>query len=122
MRMKNVNENPDIVNWFFKKKFQLLVEHIFPILKITDFIVRSEFQGRGSIHIHGILAVDGDVTPKDLEMALKSTQYPDAPNNVEIYESSNDSAVKSYYQKLEDHNFFFLQDIKLLIMQLITLD
>ena len=52
--MKNVNENSDIVNWFFIKKFQLLVENVFPILKITDYIARKEFQGRGDIHIHAI--------------------------------------------------------------------
>ena len=73
LRMKNVNENCDIVNWFFMKKFELLVEYVFPVLKITDYIARSEFQGRGSIHIHAILVADGNVTPKDLELAIKST-------------------------------------------------
>ena len=77
LRMKNVNENSDIANWFFLKKFKLLVKHIFPILKITDYIARSEFQGRGAIHIHAIVAVAGDVTPKDIELAIKSTDEND---------------------------------------------
>ena len=77
LRMKNVKENSDIINWFFLKKFQLLVKHVFPILKITDYIARSEFQGRGAIHIHAIVSADGDVTPKDLELAIKSTEYPE---------------------------------------------
>ena len=52
LRMKNVNENSDIINCFFLKKFELLVLHIFPILKITDYIAKSEFQGQRAIHIH----------------------------------------------------------------------
>ena len=101
LRMKNVHENSDIVNWFFKKKFQLLVEHVFPIIKITDFIARSEFQGRGSIHIHAILAVDGNVTPKDLELAIKSTQYPDEPCEIQINEGCIDSTGNIYDENQE---------------------
>ena len=86
--MKNVAENSDIVNWFFKKKFQLLVEHVFPILKITDYIARSEFQGRGSIHIHAILAADGNVTPTDLEHVIKSAQPPNEPCEIQIHEEA----------------------------------
>ena len=86
--MKNVAENSDIVNWFFKKKFQLLVEHVFPILKITDYIARSEFQGRGSIHIHAILAADGNVTPTDLENVIKSAQPPNEPCEIQIHEEA----------------------------------
>ena len=68
----------------------MLVLHIFPILKITDYIARSEFQGRGAIHIHAIVSADGDVTPKDLELAIKSTQFP-----------NNDSAGNEYLEQLD---------------------
>ena len=102
--MKNVNENCDIVNWFFMKKFQLLVEHVFPVLKITDHIARSEFQGRGSIHIHAILVAEGDVTPKDLELAIKATQYPDDSYILQVDESTDGTAEKIFQEKLKNHN------------------
>ena len=88
LRMKNVAENSDIVNWFFRKNIQLLVEHVFPILKITHYIARSEFQGRGSIHIHAILAADGNVTPTDLENVIKSAQPPNEPCEIQIHEEA----------------------------------
>ena len=103
LRMKNVNENCDIVNWFFMKKFQLLVEHVFPVLKITDHIARSEFQGRGSIHIHAILVAE-DVTPKDLEVAIKATQYPDDSYILQVDESTDGTAEKIFHEKLKNHN------------------
>ena len=106
--MKNVNENSDIVNWFFIKKFQLLVENVFPILKITDYIARKEFQGRGAIHIHAIVAADGDVTPKDLELAIKSTQYPDEPVNLQVNEVDDDIELQSFQAKLDEHNSIIL--------------
>ena len=80
LRNKNINENSDIVNWFFLKMFALLVKYIFPVIEITDYIARREFQGRGAIHIHAIVCVDGDVTPEDLEMAIKSMKPPGNKN------------------------------------------
>ena len=76
LRNKNINENSDIVNWFFLKMFALLVKYIFPVIKITDYLARREFQGRGAIHIHSIVCADGDVTPNDLEWAIKSIKWP----------------------------------------------
>ena len=111
--MKNVHENSDTVNCFFKKKFHLLVEYVFPIMKITDFIARSEFQGRGSIHIHAILAVDGDVTPRDLELAIKSTQYPDEPCEIQINEECIDSTEKISDENQENNETFKTQINKL---------
>ena len=101
--MKNLKENSDIVNYFFKKKFQLLVEHVFPILKITDFIARSEFQGRGSIHIHAILAVDGNVTPKDMELAMKSTQSSDELCEIQVNVASADNIENILEENLENN-------------------
>ena len=103
LRMKNLKENSDIVNYFFKKKFQLLVEHVFPILKITDFIARSEFQGRGSIHIHAITAVDGNVTPKDMELAMKSAQPSDEPCEIQVNVASTDNIQTILEENLENN-------------------
>ena len=104
LRMKNVNEHSDIVNWFFIKKFNLLVENVFPILKITDYIARKEFQGRGAIHIHAIVSVDGDVTPKDLELAIKTTHYPNEPVTIQVNESLDNSNEETFASKLKTHD------------------
>ena len=70
LRHKAICDNADICKHFFKKRFKLLL-HIILIkhLKMKDYIIRFEFQHRGSIHLHMIASIEGGPNAADSELA-----------------------------------------------------
>ena len=79
LRMDAVNRNQDICNFFFRRQLDLLFEHILiPIFGVKDYIVRFEFQHRGSIHTHMIVSAASDLTPADLERACQELSSDNA--------------------------------------------
>ena len=56
LRKKAVDENQDIVNAFFQKRVKTLWEEVLhPILGGKHYIMRYEFQHRGTIHCHMVM-------------------------------------------------------------------
>ena len=50
---KLLNSNPFTVAYFFHKRLEFFMEHLFKkYFKVKDFWFRIEFQHRGSPHIH----------------------------------------------------------------------
>ena len=46
LRAKAVRDNQDVVAWHFFNRIQLLMKHVLPTMKITDYIIRYEVQHR----------------------------------------------------------------------------
>ena len=92
LRQKAVHENVDIVNEFFQKRITFLWEHILkPEFKGKDYIMRYEFQNRGSIHCHMVMSVENG--PSSLTMEAAQTSLPKLP------ETDNDELRRGVEQK-----------------------
>ena len=69
-RMKAVNENPAIADWFFFYRVQKFMEAFYiGVLKATDYWMRFEWQHRGSPHVHGVAWLPN---APDVEQLLRS--------------------------------------------------
>ena len=54
-RIRAVNDNPAITDWFFCHRVQKFVEAFYiGVLKATDYWLRFEWQHRGVPHVHGV--------------------------------------------------------------------
>ncbi len=82
LRQKAFHENVDIVNEFFQKRVSLLWEHILkPEFKGKDYIMRYEFQNRGSIHCHMVMSVENGPDSGTMETAKSNlTTVPETGN------------------------------------------
>ena len=70
-RLKAISENADICNFFFRKKLKLLFTHVLqPLLNVTDYKIRFEFQHRGSIHAHMVVVIENGITAIDLQNSM----------------------------------------------------
>ena len=70
LRLKAVQENTDIVNEYLIKKVCLLWDHVLqPVLGGKEYIMRFEFQHRGSIHCHMVMSVRNGPSCGDMEFA-----------------------------------------------------
>ncbi|CAL4203526.1 unnamed protein product, partial [Meganyctiphanes norvegica] len=70
LRLKAIQENTDIVNEYVIKKLHLLWDHVLkPIFGGQHFIIRYEFQHRGSIHCHMVMNVKHGPSCGDMEFA-----------------------------------------------------
>ena len=70
-RIKAVNENPAIADWFFCYRVQKFVEMFYlGVLKATDYWLRFDWQHRGSPHVHGVAWLPN---APDVEQLLKTT-------------------------------------------------
>ena len=71
-RIKAVNDNPAIADWFFCHRIQKFVEVFYlGVLNATDYWFRFEWQYRGSPHVHGVAWLPN---APDVEQLLKSTE------------------------------------------------
>ena len=74
-RVKAVNENPAIADWFFCHRVQKFLDAFYVgVLKATDYWVRFEWQHRGSPHVHGVAWLPN---APDVEQLLASAELPD---------------------------------------------
>ncbi len=70
-RIKAVNDNPALADWFFCHRVQKFVEVFYlDVLKATDYWMRFEWQHRGSPHVHGVAWLPN---APDVEQLLKAT-------------------------------------------------
>lgn len=70
-RVKAVNENPALADWFFCHRVQKFVEAFYVgVLQATDYWLRFEWQHRGSPHVHGVAWLPN---APDVEQLLKAT-------------------------------------------------
>merc|ERR1712079_541681 len=69
LRSKNVDKHAGIVVTYFCSKVENFIEKVLKItLGVTDYLIRYEFQNRGSIHAHCLLrTLNG---PGENQMAL----------------------------------------------------
>ena len=81
LRKKAVDENQDIVNEFFQKRVKTIWEEVLkPILGGKHYIMRYEFQHRGTIHCHMVMSMENGPTLKQMELAKdKLPEYPKEP-------------------------------------------
>ena len=73
-KMKLVSENPLVCDTFFSLRCKFFLEkYVSKKLPVKDFWYRYEYQHRGSIHVHGVLWLDGapDVTNVESESSQK---------------------------------------------------
>ena len=55
VRRQNVISNPHLVDWFFTQRLESFIKHwLYESLGAKWHWFRYEYQGRGSIHCHGI--------------------------------------------------------------------
>ena len=74
-RIKAVNENPAIADWFFCHRVQKFLDAFYlGVLKATDYWLRFEWQHRGSPHVHGVAWLPN---APDVEQLLSSANVPD---------------------------------------------
>ena len=87
--MKAITENADISDFFFKEKLKLVFKHVLgPLYNINDYIIRYEFQHRGSIHAHIICCVENGITAIDLQKSI-NVQFKDANDLVDAFGSDD---------------------------------
>ena len=59
-RNRRVNENPAVVSEWFVKRLQIFKETLMAKgMQVKDYWMIFEWQGRGSIHSHGIIWLKG---------------------------------------------------------------
>ena len=74
-RIKAVNENPAIADWFYCHRVQKFLDAFYlGVLKATDYWLRFEWQHRGSPHVHGVAWLPN---APDVEQLLSSADVPD---------------------------------------------
>lgn len=70
-RIKAVNANPALADWFFYHRVQKFMEVFYQgVLQATDYWMRFEWQHRGSPHVHGVAWLPN---APDVEQLLKAT-------------------------------------------------
>ena len=75
LRSKALNENGHIVDWFGKRKLDLMIEEVLKkTLGVVDYIVRSEYQSRKAIHWHMVARVVG-ISMKEIVRACKKYEF-----------------------------------------------
>ncbi len=75
-RIKAVNENPAIADWFFCHRVQKFLDAFYlGVLKATDYWMRFEWQHRGSPHVHGVAWLPN---APDVEQLLTSADAPES--------------------------------------------
>ena len=70
--VQNVNNNTYLCWLYFKLKYTLLIENL--IKELPGYAwhwLRFEFQGRGSVHIHGFIRFDRDDNMQFEDLGLK---------------------------------------------------
>ena len=73
LRADAINKNTDIVNAYLIKKVNLLWKHVLkPVFGGEDYIMRFEFQHRGSIHCHMIMSVEHGPSGGEMKLAKQS--------------------------------------------------
>ena len=74
-RVKAVNENPAIADWFFYRRIQKFLDAFYlGVLKATDYWLRFKWQHRGSPHVHGVAWLPN---APDVEQLLSSAEVPE---------------------------------------------
>ena len=75
-RIKAVNNNPALADWFFYHRVQKFVDAFYlGVLKATDYWLRFEWQHRGSPHVHGVAWLPN---APDVEQLLKDSENAEA--------------------------------------------
>ena len=75
LRRKALNDNGHLVDFFAKKKLDVLVEKVLKnTLGITDYIIRCEYQSRKAIHFHMAGRMIG-LSMRDIELACKTYSF-----------------------------------------------
>ena len=70
-RIKAVNANPALADWFFYHRVQKFMEVFYQgVLQATDYWMRFEWQHRGSPHVHGVAWLPN---APDVEQLFKAT-------------------------------------------------
>ena len=70
LHKKAVDKNQDIVNAFFQKRVKTLWQEVLePILGGKHYIMRYEFQHRGTIHCHMVMSMENGPTIQEMEFA-----------------------------------------------------
>ena len=74
-RIKAVNENPVLADWFFCHRVQKFIDAFYlGVLKATDYWLRFEWQHRGSPHVHGVAWLPN---APNVEQLLSSAEVPE---------------------------------------------
>ena len=75
-RVKAVNENPAIADWFFCHRVQKFLDAFYVgVLQATDYWLRFEWQHRGSPHVHGVAWLPN---APDVKQLLASAEVPES--------------------------------------------
>ena len=97
VRKTAVDKNQDIVNAFFQKRVKTLWNEVLqPILGGKHYIMRYEFQHRGTIHCHMVMSMENGPTIKDMEFARED--LPEYPRDLS-WSKSDDSLYKTDEKK-----------------------
>ena len=75
LRSRALSENGHIVDWFGRKRLNVLIEKVLiNVLGMSDYIIRSEYQSRKSIHWHMAARIIG-VSMEDIVQATKKYDF-----------------------------------------------
>ena len=75
LRREAVSDNGNVVDEFVHQKFKLFLNEILvQELGVTDYIVRFEFQNRGTVHMHMAAHIVG-ISQSTIELAAKKYKF-----------------------------------------------
>ena len=77
LRAKAVDANADLVVSYFCTKVEAFIQEVLTVtIGVKDWIVRYEFQSRGSIHAHCMFSTINGPSSIDLETGLEGSPPP----------------------------------------------
>ena len=77
-RLKALNDNPAIADWFFYHRITKFVEVFYKgVLGATDYWMRFEWQHRGSPHVHGVAWLESAPNVSTILAQIKETTTAD---------------------------------------------
>ena len=80
LRKKAVDQNQDIVNEFFIKRVDTMWSEVLqPIFGGEFYIMRYEFQHRGTIHCHMVMSMENGPNHHIMELARLNAKIPEQP-------------------------------------------
>ena len=104
LRSRALNQNGGIVDWFAQKKITLLTEKVLrEALGIVDYIIRSEYQSRSSVHWHMAGRMVG-LSMDDIKRACAKYDF-----DVQLLDPAEFSSqeMRDYEKKLKKDGYVF---------------
>ena len=107
LRTKALNENGHIVEYFAKKKMDLVMKHVLTdVLGVVDYMIRNEYQSRKALHWHIVGRMLG-ISKEDITASFKSYKFdcflPSNATEEEITEFHSEDHIKETVDKSREN-------------------